>query len=102
MQGSNNVYKYFNALFTILVCGMCLCTQAADFAGGTGEPDDPYQIATAEQLIGLGEDPNLYDQCFVLTADIDLDPNLPGRKVFTQAVIAPATGNPSGIRTSNG
>ena len=26
--------------------------------GGTGEPDDPYQIATAQQLIAVGQDPN--------------------------------------------
>lgn len=62
---------------------------AVDFVEGTGEPNDPYQIDTAEQLIGLGEDPNLYDQHFVLTADIDLDPNLPGGRVFDRAVIAP-------------
>lgn len=62
--------------------------QAVEFAGGTGEPNDPYQIATAEQLISLGEDPNLYDKHFALVANIDLDPNLPGRRVFDGAVIA--------------
>jgi hypothetical protein len=59
------------------------------YAGGTGEPNDPYQIATAEDLIALGETPEDYDKHFILTADIDLDPNLPGRKVFDKAVIAP-------------
>jgi WD40 repeat protein len=49
--------------------------------GGTGEPNDPYQIATAEDLMLLGESPEDYDKHFILTADIDLDPNLPGRKV---------------------
>jgi len=58
-------------------------------AGGTGEPNDPYQIATAADLIALGETPEDYDKHFLLTADIDLDPNLPGRKVFDKAVIAP-------------
>ncbi len=62
---------------------------AVDFAGGTGEPNDPYQIATAEQLIGLGEDPNLYGRHFRMVADVDLNPNLPGRLVFEGAVIAP-------------
>lgn len=61
---------------------------SAEFAGGTGEPDDPYQIATAEQLIGIGTDPNLLDKSFVLVADIDLDPNLPGGRVFEGALIA--------------
>jgi len=37
----------------------------------------------------LGETPEDYDKHFILTADIDLDPNLPGRKVFDKAVVAP-------------
>ena len=61
------------------------------YAGGTGEPNSPYQIATAEDLILLGETPEVYDKHFILTTDIDLDPNLPGRKVFDRAVIAPDT-----------
>ena len=77
---------------------ICLCTALAsprleahstDFAGGTGSPRHPYQIATAEQLISIGSDPYLLDMCFVLVADIDLDPNLPGGRVFDRAVIAP-------------
>jgi hypothetical protein len=61
------------------------------YAGGSGAIDDPYQIATAEDLIALGEDPNDYDKHFILTADIDLDPNLPGGRVFANAIIAPYT-----------
>ncbi len=71
---------------------MCLMLQSSalsvEFAGGTGEPNDPYQIATAEQLIAIGSDPNLLDKSFVLVADIDLDPNLPGGRVFKDALIA--------------
>ncbi|MHC4324996.1 MAG: GLUG motif-containing protein, partial [Planctomycetota bacterium] len=63
----------------------------AQYSGGTGEPNDPYKIATAEDLILLGETPEDYDKHFILTAEIDLDPNLPGRKVFGRAVIAPDT-----------
>ncbi|MFB0555439.1 MAG: GLUG motif-containing protein, partial [Phycisphaerae bacterium] len=59
------------------------------YGGGTGEPNDPYEIATAEDLMLLGESPEDYDKHFILTADIDLDPNLPGRNVFDRAVIAP-------------
>ncbi len=59
------------------------------YGGGTGEPNDPYQIATAEDLMLLGDSPQDYGKHFILTADIDLDPNLPGRKVFDKAVIAP-------------
>lgn len=76
-----------------IVCAVVVlcCTNAlsgAEFAGGTGESGDPYQIATAEQLIGIGQDPNLLDKHFVLIKDIDLDPNLPGRVTFDASVIA--------------
>ena len=33
---------------------------------GTGEPNDPYQIATAEDLMLLGESPEDYDKYFIL------------------------------------
>jgi hypothetical protein len=74
-------------LSVLLALGLCAATQAVEFAGGTGEPNDPYQIATAGQLIAMGSDPNLMDKDFVLMADIDLDPNVPGGQVFDQAVI---------------
>ena len=61
------------------------------YAGGTGEPNNPYQIATAGDLMLLGETPEDYDKHFILTANIDLDPNLPGRKVFDKAVIGAGT-----------
>jgi uncharacterized membrane protein/N-acetylneuraminic acid mutarotase len=66
-----------------------LVPQPSKYSGGTGEPTDPYQIATAEDLMLLGDSPEDYDRHFVLTADIDLDPNLPGWKVFERAIIAP-------------
>ncbi|MCX5643911.1 MAG: hypothetical protein NTZ17_04385 [Phycisphaerae bacterium] len=75
--------------FLIVVCLLGLPVYAK-YSGGTGEPNDPYQIATAADLIALGNEPNDYDKHFLLTADIDLDPNLPGRKVFDKAVIAPS------------
>ncbi len=60
----------------------------AEFAGGTGEPADPYRIATIEQLVSIGDDPNLLDKYFLLVSDLDLDPNLPGGRVFDGAVVA--------------
>jgi len=69
---------------------------AYDFAGGTGDPNDPYQIATAGQLISMGSDPNLMDKHYVLLNDIDLDPNLPDSRIFTDAVIAPPIIGPDG------
>jgi len=66
-------------------------TVPCKYAGGSGTPGDPYQIATAADLIALGETPDDYDKHFILTADLDLDPNLPGGMVFDRAVIAPET-----------
>jgi len=77
-------------LSAFTVCILSFPAQAK-YSGGTGEPNDPYQIATAEDLMLLGDSPEDYGKHFILTADIDLDPNLPGRKVFDKAVIAPAT-----------
>jgi hypothetical protein len=79
------------ALFA-LVLAAAVCVGAKDaygFAAGSGDPDNPYQIATAEQLLSIGSDPNLLNKHFVLVADIDMDPNLPGREVFAKALIAP-------------
>lgn len=72
---------------------------AYDFAGGTGQPNDPFQIATAEQLISIGSDPNLLQSHFVLLNDIDLDPNLPGGQVFGRAVIAAPSMEHDRLRT---
>ena len=46
------------------------------FAGGTGTADDPYQIATAEELWAFAEKVNggETDASAVLTAEIDLNP----------------------------
>ena len=84
--GANSGRK---AAVIVMTFWFVLPARAAGFAGGTGEAGNPYQIATAGQLMSLGSDPNLLDKCFVLTADLDLDPNLPGGKVFEEAVIAP-------------
>lgn len=42
------------------------------FAGGDGTAVSPYQIASAEQLVVLGSDPNLWDKHFVLIRDLDM------------------------------
>ncbi|MHC4460525.1 MAG: GLUG motif-containing protein [Planctomycetota bacterium] len=41
-------------------------------SGGTGEPNDPYLIYTAEQMNAIGADSNGWDKHFLLCADIDL------------------------------
>ncbi|HQG49526.1 MAG TPA: hypothetical protein PK373_10595, partial [Sedimentisphaerales bacterium] len=79
---------------------LAVSASTAQYSGGTGDPNDPYQIATAVDLIALGERPQDYDKHFVLTADIDLDPNLPGGKVFDKAVIGAAE-SPTASEGSN-
>jgi formylglycine-generating enzyme required for sulfatase activity len=69
---------------------------AFGYSGGSGTPQDPYRIATAADLIALGSTPTDYGGCFILTADIDLDPNLPGGRVFDSAVVAPDTNDATG------
>ena len=96
-----------------LLIAICLLSLPAHakYSGGSGTAQDPYQIGTAADLILLGETPADYGKHFILTADIDLDPKLPGRKVFDRAVVAPDTdptkggfqGTPfSGIFDGNG
>lgn len=63
-----------------------LVSLAGAYSGGTGTPEDPYQIATAQDLIDLGQNVDDYDKSFVMTADIDL-----ADWVFDRAVIAPNT-----------
>jgi hypothetical protein len=53
------------------------------YSGGTGVPNNPYQIGSVGDLLQLAADTNNYDKCFILTADV----NLQGY-VFTTAVIA--------------
>jgi hypothetical protein len=42
------------------------------YSGGTGEPNDPYLIFTAEQMNAIGTEPNDWGKHFKLMADIDL------------------------------
>ena len=82
--GNSQIIRTITLLITIFSLSL---PAYAQYSGGTGEPDDPYQIATADDLMLLGESPEDYDKHFILTANIDLDPNLPGRKVFDRALI---------------
>ena len=45
------------------------------YAGGTGEPNDPYQIQTLEQLTTIGFYPEDFDKHFILTGDYRIVPS---------------------------
>jgi len=74
----------------VLAVSICSITHAK-YSGGSGEPNAPYQIANVADLMALANDVNDYNKCFIMIADINLDPCLPGNPVFTTAVIARGT-----------
>jgi len=45
---------------------------AGTYSGGTGEPNNPYLIATAEDLNDIGNHPEDFDKHFLMVADINL------------------------------
>jgi len=47
-------------------------TAAAKYSGGTGEPNDPYRIASAEDLNDIGNYEEDWDKHFVLVSDVNL------------------------------
>jgi len=49
--------------------------------------DNHHGVDTAEELLLLGTASGLWDKHFMLAADIDLDPDLAGGQVFTEALI---------------
>ena len=70
----------------LILLGLVCLPSYAQYSGGTGTPEDAYQIATAQDLVDLGDNPNDYDKHFILTAEIDLS-----GYTFNQAIIAPDT-----------
>ncbi|MHC4148468.1 MAG: GLUG motif-containing protein [Planctomycetota bacterium] len=60
----------------------------AKYSGGTGEPNDPYRIATPNDLNDIGNHVEDYNKCFILVNDI----NMAGF-TYTTALIAPDTNN---------
>jgi hypothetical protein len=67
--------------------GQTIPEPVIDWLDGQGTAQEPYTIDKVDQLILLRRASGLWDKHFILGADIDLDPNLPGRRVFSQAVI---------------
>lgn len=44
----------------------------AKYSGGTGEPNNPYRIATAADLNDIGNHPEDFNKCFLMVANINL------------------------------
>ncbi|MHC4086990.1 MAG: GLUG motif-containing protein [Planctomycetota bacterium] len=66
-------------IMAVIVCGLSIfpLPAQAKYGGGSGEPDNPYLIYTAEQMNAIGADDNDWDKHFKLMADIDLRPGPP-------------------------
>jgi hypothetical protein len=56
------------ACILVLTAGLA----AGKYSGGTGEPNDPYLIATAEDLNDIGSHTEDFNKCFVMVNDINL------------------------------
>jgi len=54
---------------------------------GSGTSANPFEIHALNQLYMLRLASGLWDRCFSLEADLDLDPNMPDGQVFSRAVI---------------
>jgi hypothetical protein len=67
--------------------GQIIPEPVIDWLAGQGTAETPYRIHTADQLSLLSQASILWDSHFVLAADINLDPALPGGRIFGQAVI---------------
>ncbi|MHC4088499.1 MAG: GLUG motif-containing protein [Planctomycetota bacterium] len=55
----------------VLICFFCLPVQAK-YSGGTGEPNNPYQIADANDMNEIGIHPEDMSAHFILVNDINL------------------------------
>ncbi|MCE5186340.1 MAG: LamG domain-containing protein [Planctomycetaceae bacterium] len=60
------------------------------YGGGDGSPENPFIVADFNDLTEMRDCPDDWGRHFILTSDIDLDPSLPGRKVYGRAIIASA------------
>jgi hypothetical protein len=62
------------AIILILVgaFGLAGSACAGTYSGGTGEPNDPYRIATANDLNDIGNHVEDFNKCFVMVNDINL------------------------------
>jgi hypothetical protein len=56
----------------VLLTIFSVSVSAGTYSGGTGEPNDPYRIATADDLNDINNHPEDFNKCFLMVADINL------------------------------
>jgi len=69
----NSIRSFIRTGFLlVLIAGFLAPASWAQYGGGSGEPNDPYLIYTAEQMNTIGLNPGDWSAHFALMADIDL------------------------------
>jgi hypothetical protein len=91
LQNSQKAHNFLSSVFRPLSSVLCLLSlfaanSAFAYSGGTGEPENPYKIASPNDLFQLGAEVNDYNKSFILTSDINL-----AAYVFSDSVIAKTT-----------
>jgi hypothetical protein len=66
------LHKSVGTILVVLCLFLFSRPAQAEYGGGTGEPNDPYLIYTAEHLNAIGARPNDWDKHFRLMANVDL------------------------------
>ncbi|MHC4500979.1 MAG: hypothetical protein ACYS21_17910, partial [Planctomycetota bacterium] len=56
----------------VLLVGLRGSVWAQKYSGGTGEPNDPYRIAEANDMNDIGNHVEDFNKCFVMVKDINL------------------------------
>jgi hypothetical protein len=89
-------------VLVMIIAGIVFNATHAKYGGGTGEPNDPYQIKDANHMQAIGANPDDWDKHFKLMADIDLGPfdGKDGREKFN--VIGRPAVSFTGIFDGNG
>ena len=79
--------------FTVLCVFLVFSISYGKYSGGDGSAEDPFQIATPNDLNSVGDYPEDWDKHFILTADINMV-----EYTYTTALIAPDTSSSSGFQ----
>ena len=61
-----------SSLVKLLLICLLATVASAKYSGGTGEPNNPYQIANVPDWNDLMKNANDWTKNFVMTADVDL------------------------------
>ena len=69
---STRTSRFSGFIFSLITICLFTISAQAQYGDGTGVPNDPYRITTAEDLMQLSNSPDDYGKHFILVADIDL------------------------------